>query len=203
MLLKQSTARNIPILMVDDTDHITGKTGLTLTIEASKNGASFGSISPTVTELTHGWYNLALTTSHTDTLGALCLNITSTGADPVDERYEVVASLPGTLADDLYHADICVTRQSTTRDEYSVTWFKNGVRVPSGITSPTIQIVKRADGTDLVASTAMTQIGTTGSYKYDASGGEQATLGEANIAIVGATIDGSARSFSRLISRDS
>jgi phage tail sheath gpL-like len=95
MLLKQSTARNRVVLMIDDADHITGKTGLTLTITASKNGAAFGSISPTVTELADGWYSLALTTSHTDTLGDLALHITSTGADPTDTVDQVVVDLPG------------------------------------------------------------------------------------------------------------
>ena len=72
------------ILMVDSTDHVTGKTGLTLTITASKDGAAFASISPTVTERGNGWYNVALTSSHTDTLGDLALHITGTAADPAD-----------------------------------------------------------------------------------------------------------------------
>lgn len=81
---KQSTAKNVMILMVDSTDHVTGKTGLTLTITASKDGAAFASISPTVTERGNGWYNVALTSSHTDTLGDLALHITGTAADPAD-----------------------------------------------------------------------------------------------------------------------
>ena len=81
---KQSTAKNVMVLMVDSTDHVTGKTGLTLTITASKDGAAFASISPTVTERGNGWYNVALTASHTDTLGDLALHITGTAADPAD-----------------------------------------------------------------------------------------------------------------------
>ncbi len=95
MFLKQSTARNRVVLMIDASDHITGKTGLTLTIKASKDGAAFGSISPTVTELEAGFYKLALTTSHTDTLGDFALHITSTGADPTDIVDQIVALLPG------------------------------------------------------------------------------------------------------------
>lgn len=94
-LLKQSTARNRAILMVQSSDHISGATGLTLTIAASKDGAAFGSITPTVTELANGWYSLALTTSHTGTLGDLALHITSSGADPTDIVDQVVALLPG------------------------------------------------------------------------------------------------------------
>ena len=81
---KQSTAKNVMVLMVDSTDHITGKTGLTLTITASKDGGAFASISPTVTERGNGSYAVALTAAHTDTLGDLWLHITGTGADPAD-----------------------------------------------------------------------------------------------------------------------
>lgn len=86
------------VLMVDSADHITGKTGLTLTITASKDGAAFASISPTVTERGNGWYEVALTTSHTDTLGDLALHITGTSADPSDPLFQVVAYLPGDVA---------------------------------------------------------------------------------------------------------
>lgn len=84
--LKQSTAANVMVFMTDSSDHLTGKTGLTLAITASKNGAAFGSISPTVTERGNGWYNVALTTSHTDTLGELAFHITGSSADAADFR---------------------------------------------------------------------------------------------------------------------
>lgn len=89
--LKQSTAANVMVWMADSADHLTGKTGLTLTITASKDGAAFGSITPTVTERGSGWYNLALTSSHTDTLGDLVLHITSSGADATDLYARVIA----------------------------------------------------------------------------------------------------------------
>lgn len=81
--------------MVDSSDHITGKTGLTLTITASKDGGAFASITPTVTDLGSGWYKLALTTTHTNTLGYLALHVTGTGADPTDISIMVVTDLPG------------------------------------------------------------------------------------------------------------
>lgn len=95
MLLKQSTARNLMVFMADSSDHITGKTDLTLTITASKDGAAFASISPTVTERGSGWYSLALTTSHTDTLGDFAVHITGTGADATDISRQVVVQIPG------------------------------------------------------------------------------------------------------------
>lgn len=81
---RQSTAKNVMVLMVDSADHITGKTGLTLTITASKDGAAFESVDPTVTERGNGWYAIALTASHTDALGDLALHITGAAADPAD-----------------------------------------------------------------------------------------------------------------------
>lgn len=110
-----------------------------------------------------------------------------------------------TLADseDVYPADIFLTVDGeNSRDEYTVQWFRNGAPVTSGVTSPLIQVVKRADGTDLIASTAMTQIGSTGAYKYDAVTSERTTAGEAVLVHVSATINGSSRTWRKLISRD-
>ena len=106
-------------------------------------------------------------------------------------------------AHDVYHADIELTiDEANTRDEYTVTWFKNGLRVTSGITTPTLQVVARADGADLIASTALTQIGSTGSYKHDEPT-NRLTAGQATIMIVSATIDSATRSYARVASRDS
>lgn len=93
--LKLSTARNLPVFLADSSDHITGKTGLTLTIKVSKDGGAFASITPTVTELGDGWYNLALTTTHTNTLGDLAFHITATGADPCDFKLPVEVDRTG------------------------------------------------------------------------------------------------------------
>lgn len=92
-LLKPSTAYNLPVKMYDSNDHLTGKTGLTLTITASKNGGAFNSISPTVTERTEGWYQVALTTSHTDTEGDLIVRCTAAGADETEAVSQVSALL--------------------------------------------------------------------------------------------------------------
>ena len=92
---------------------------------------------------------------------------------------------------------------ANTRDEYTVSWFKNLTPLSAGITSPTIQVVKRADGTDLIAEASLTQIGSTGTYRFNTTTeGQRLTEGEAAIVIVTATIDGSERTWKRLISRD-
>lgn len=102
------------------------------------------------------------------------------------------------LAGDVYTADIQWVRDAST-DEYTVTWFKNDDRITNGITSPTIQVIKRADGTDLVAATAMTEVGSSASYKYDAS--SQIDAQESAIVVVTATIDGSTRNWARIVTR--
>jgi hypothetical protein len=82
--LKQSTAKNIMVFITSSTDSKTGLVGATLTITISKDGGAFGSITPTVTDRGNGWYNLALTSTHTDTVGDLAFHITASGADPTD-----------------------------------------------------------------------------------------------------------------------
>jgi len=112
--VRQSTARAVMILMVDSTDHVTGKTGLTLTITASKAGGAFASITPTVTERGSGWYSLALTTSHTDTLGDLAVHVTGTAADPADFLLSIVAYNPEDSAGlGLSRVDAAVSTRST------------------------------------------------------------------------------------------
>lgn len=81
---KQSTAKNVMVLMVAATDHITGLAGLALTITLSKDGAAFAGIAPVVTDRGNGWYAVALGVSDTDTLGDLALHITGAAADPAD-----------------------------------------------------------------------------------------------------------------------
>ena len=95
MQLKQSTSRNLMIFMTDALDRLSGKAGLTLTITASKDGGAFAAITPTVTDRGNGWYALALTADHTDTLGDFALHVTGTGADPSDLVRQVVADGEG------------------------------------------------------------------------------------------------------------
>ncbi len=127
---------------------------------------------------------------------------TASALATVEGKIDVIDGIVDTLNTDLYTAYIeFVDDNTAVADEYSVRWRKNGVNVTSGITTPLIQVIK-FDGTDLVASTAMSQIGTTGAYKYTESTNRIATGQNYEIKCT-ATIDGSARTFSRIISRDS
>ena len=95
-LIKQSATYSRTVLMISSTDHITGKTGLgsALTITESQAGGTFNSVTPTVTELSGGWYKIALVNTDTATLGALNLHVTATGADPTDTADQIVAFDP-------------------------------------------------------------------------------------------------------------
>jgi hypothetical protein len=86
------------VLMVDSTDHVTGRAGATLTVTLSKAGTAFGSISPTIIDRGAGWYSVALLAADLDTLGDLALHITAASCDPSDALLEVVAYDPGDAA---------------------------------------------------------------------------------------------------------
>ena len=91
MLIKQSTAvKVIPFFLVDSTDHITGKTGLTATVTISKNGGTFGAPAGAIAEIGNGWYRIAANATDSNTIGSLLVHATATGADPFDVIHEVV-----------------------------------------------------------------------------------------------------------------
>lgn len=98
MNVRQQSVSTYPImiLMVDSADHISGKTGLTLTVTVSKNGGSFASISATVSEVGNGFYKLSGSGLATDlnTLGETVFHATGSGADVVDLVIDVVSHDP-------------------------------------------------------------------------------------------------------------
>lgn len=103
---------------------------------------------------------------------------------------------------DHYAAKVWVIKEGTTADHYAVAFYKNGQRVTSGVTSPTIQVIKGSDGTDLIAETALTEIGSTHRFKKDEATNEM-VAGAVYFAVVSATIDGSLRGWDQQIGRDS
>lgn len=92
--LQQGSGAIVAVLMIDDTDHVSGKEGLTLTIEQAKSFGAFAVITPTVIERGFGWYEIFLDAPSTSTLGDLVLHITAAGADPTDLKWQVVAGAP-------------------------------------------------------------------------------------------------------------
>ncbi len=88
-ILKQSTAINVLVYLVDSADHLSPALGLTPTIYLSKDNTLFSTITPSITEKGYGWYQLALTTTHTNTLGTLIIHATGSQTDPCDKEYRV------------------------------------------------------------------------------------------------------------------
>src|SRR5262249_47192594 len=81
-------------LMVDSSDHISGKTGLAPAVTISKAGGGFASPAGAVTEVGNGWYKVAGNATDSNTLGPLLLHGSAAGADPTDDRFDVVAYDP-------------------------------------------------------------------------------------------------------------
>lgn len=96
-----STTYVMQIFMADSTDGKTGLTGLTVTVELSKNGGAFAAAAGAVTEIGYGWYALAGNATDRDTLGKLALHATATGADASDAEYDIVSYDPYTYGGNL------------------------------------------------------------------------------------------------------
>lgn len=156
--LKLSTTKNAEILMLDSADHVTGKAGLTLTMTASKDGAAFASITPTVTDLGSGIYSLALTTTHANTLGDFVIHITSAGADPADYKWQVVNDLPGNVLGDTAGTTTLLSRiaSSLSLSGGAVTVGTNNDKTGYGLSAAAIQAIWDA------LTSALTTVGSIG-----------------------------------------
>lgn len=98
MILKQSTAYSRKFLMVLSSDHISGATGKTVTVELSKGpGGTGGAAAGAVTEIDSsnlpGVYQVALTTVDTNTIGDLAFHCTASGCDATDFCDQVQATV--------------------------------------------------------------------------------------------------------------
>lgn len=118
-------------------------------------------------------------------------------ADSINERVKTMDNLH------VYQAKLWVFDDETnSTDRYVCAFYKDGEPITSGITTPQIQVVKATDGTDLIAATALSQIGSTGLYKKDETTNRMVN-GAAYMAKVTATIDGSTRTWYQPVGRDS
>ena len=151
-----------------------------------------------VTEALVGTY-LAIAKIGTTTVWSGYAEMVDTIDQVVCKDYSIV---DGTS--DVYHADIDVVFNdgaATPEDEYTISWFKNGIPITSGITVPTIQVVQQSNAADLVASSTPTQIGAIGVYKHTETTNRM-SAGSAYIAVVTATIDGATRTWRENEGRD-
>jgi len=95
---RNNTTEPLTFLMVDETDHIAGLTGLTPTVEISKDGGlSWATPVGAVLEGQYGVYQVAANPTDANTLGPLLLHAEAPGADPRDETFSVVEYNPATV----------------------------------------------------------------------------------------------------------
>lgn len=94
--------------------------------------------------------------------------------------------------EDVYHFKLTLSRSG----QYTVRFLKNNVLLAGGeITSPTITVRKRSDGSLLIDAEPLEQIGSTGVFKYDAADDEQLSVGDTALVTCTATVDGATRTF--------
>lgn len=114
---QSSTSYPILFLMVDSTDHVTGKTGLSPTVTISKNGGAFAAPSGAITELSSGWYAIAGNATDRNTIGELLIHATGAGSDPMDDRYLIVPFDPFDAAGlGLSYLDVAVSTRLAAAD---------------------------------------------------------------------------------------
>jgi len=83
-----------PIFMADTSDHLTGSTGETVTVQLSKNGGAFGAASGSVSELSGGWYKLSANATDLNTEGPLIIEASATGCDKWRDLAHVYIVVP-------------------------------------------------------------------------------------------------------------
>ncbi len=168
------------------------------------------------------WASYALTLTQQGTASGIFTGSLPAGLSTQSSyRYLVYSRLTGTPTEgdplsgvgvtsvvlpDIYFADVhCARdpRSATPRDEYTLVWFKNGLPVVAGISDATLSVVRRSDGDNLVAATALTAVGSSGAWKLDVTGAARQTPGDAVIAVATATIDGTSRTWRKVLGKDS
>lgn len=77
---KNTILSNFMFLMLDSADHVTPKTGLTITGEVSIDGAAFGALTNSATELANGIYKIDLAAADVNGTNIM-LKFTAVGAD--------------------------------------------------------------------------------------------------------------------------
>lgn len=116
-------------------DHISAATGKTLTVTLSKDGGAFAAAGATVTEISSGWYKIALTTTDTNTLGTLVIRATAASSDDGEFVQEVVAFDPQDVAAlGLSRIDVAISSRSTYAGTDTSGTTTLLTRVPGAIT---------------------------------------------------------------------
>lgn len=98
MLITRATQIIYPFLLVSSVDFMTPVTGATPTVQIGKPGAALAPATNAAVERGVGWYEVTLTTTETNTLGALRVDISAATAAPFRDISQVIAPGSGTGA---------------------------------------------------------------------------------------------------------
>jgi hypothetical protein len=96
--IPQSTAKTVVFKAYLSSDHVSEATSKTIAITISKNGGAFGNPNAgatNATEISSGWYKVALDTTDTGTLGPLAIRGAVATIDDVGVLIEVVSATTG------------------------------------------------------------------------------------------------------------
>lgn len=77
---KNVALSNFPFLMIDSSDHLSPKTGLTVTAKISKDGGAFAASTNSSAEISHGVYDIDLTQAERNA-DVSTIKLTAEGAD--------------------------------------------------------------------------------------------------------------------------
>jgi len=101
----------------------------------------------------------------------------------------------------VYHADVLVDIDDTNaKDEYTILWMQDAIaQVPgTDVSTPTLEVIDRT-GASVFSTTPSTVSGH--AYKHDETT-NRLSVGESYVVVVTATIDGSTRTWKRIVGRD-
>ncbi len=160
--IPQSTAKTVLFKAYSSTDHVSEATGKTIAITISKNGAAFGNPNAgatNATEISNGWYKVALDTTDTGTIGPLAVRGAVSGIDDVGILLEVVkatnagfTALPDTA---------CTTNASLLTSGTSTAQLS--------VASGQVTVATNNDKTGYTASTVSDKTGYALTSAYDAA----------------------------------
>ena len=118
MIITKDSTHRVVFYMTDETDNETAETGLTVTVNISKNGGAFAAATNSVSEIANGFYYVDLTTTETNTAGPLIVRATATGANVWADIHHVedVDATAARYADILLRRNFATVEGSTHGD---------------------------------------------------------------------------------------
>jgi hypothetical protein len=150
--------------MIASSDHISAKTTASPVILLSKAGGAFATAGGTITEVSNGWYKIALTTTDTNTTGDLAYYITGSSADDTDFVDQV--------GDNYVTSNIKKNQQLL---KFTFTMTDSTTHAPktglTGGTAPVVQASKDGGAFSTIAGSPATEI-SNGDYYVDLAAGD-------------------------------